>query len=311
MKTTVIFFIIFVLQCTAYSSKNALLKEHDDWAIRSASDIKNTTSESYNWDSYRPPYCFSVKGLFCILLYGMKNNNTICDIDERLASKIDKTTTDYFFVDLTQATDAELNQCKIDFPSLEGLYAISVSGNLIQKCTKLTVGAVDSILNRITELNRLYRINGVDLSVFKSFSKPKIIGTEKKNFFKIGSYNNVIVPSDFCEKGKSSVFIFNIPQHFYFSLKSLLLTDSIMDPEKVNFYFVNLACDDAQNGYYWSEIKTTIAMKVYAIEGMSVFPTVWIVSPTGSMSNVFDGNKTNGLPLYEYIVKSIENISLP
>jgi hypothetical protein len=208
-------------------------------------------------------------------------------------------------VDLTQASEDELKQCKIDFPSLEGLYALSASGHLINKSTHPTLATADSVIDEIAGLISAYDKWGIVLSDFTTCSKPVINKTEKRNFFHIGSYNKIIVPYDIVEKGKTSVFVFCTPRcHPCELLKNALLNNKELECETVNFYFVNVAHDENEQEIPWQDVKVTKTWKTYNEEGMEYFPTVWIVSPTGTISSVVNSQIIGSIP-YEYIIDCI------
>jgi hypothetical protein len=304
MKSLVLLFSFIAIQCSACT--NVGLRNEPASSLNDNSFIKAPEQSKFS-RNYRSPQRFFQKGRFSIVLYGVQNEQQISELDEGLSKKINIETTDYQFVDLSNASETELNQIKVDFPLLEGLYAVSPSGGLITKCSTPTLSTIDSVLSRIHEIELLYGLNGIALSDFKSFAQPAIEKTDRKNIFHVGTFNNVIFPDEFCEQGRISILIFSTPGCLPCEkLKKDLLnaTDEVLN--SADFYFVNHAFDDNGNQYSWSQIKTTKAIKVYAIEGMKSFPTVWLLSPTGSFISVVDAGKTGDLSLYEYIKTVID-----
>lgn len=296
MKSIILAFFVIAIQGIACNNKqNSMNNELTMNNISLSISYQNKQLVSY-----------ATRGRFCIILLGKDSDKNISEALELFNKSINQSNTDFYFIDISKATDEEIYQYRIDFPSMKGIYAISASGNLIKKTDDLSNESILKILERIKELMRLFEINGIELSDFNNFKKPVLKDTTRKNFFLAGTYNNIVVPQDFCEKGKTSVFVFCTPKcPPCDTLKKYLYLDKTINPEKTNFYFVNVAYDDRQNKYPWSEIKTTKAMKIYAMEGMAYFPTVWIVSPTGSTSDALDGNKIEGLTLFEFICKRV------
>jgi|GEM_PF-2874163 len=270
------------------------------------------------YEGIKTPEVYSAKGRFCILLYGDSQMEKIKNMNEQFMKKIDRNITDYYFIDLSRISETERAVYDIDFPSQEGLMVFSASRNLLLKYNSLSNDLVDTSLNRIKETYRLFTKNNITLSDFSSFEPAEIFmykdenQNEKPNFYEMGTFNNILNPSDFVNKGKVSVLVFStIGCKPCKILKKSLFDDEGISSASADFYYVNHNNDNHLQEHGWDELKQTKALKIYAIEGMTNFPTVWIVSPTGTIFDVVDAYTAGGTPtsLYEYIKKTITELS--
>ncbi len=301
-------YLMIILNCVA--CKGNVIKDSPYSSQRDGLKDLPQASSADATSKYPQPVSFAKKGRFCLLLFGDTHNEEARNADISLSTAIDKNTTDYFFVDLSKWSEDALTRFQTDFGALQCIYLLSASGNLLLNISLDEKLAVDTALKSIDRMTTLYVKNGIDPASFKKYSRPVVHKGAKDNFFKVGTFGNIIVPADFVVPGKVSVLIFSNPGcPPCVALKEALLTDNTIDPAKCDFYYVDLSADANLNQHTWDATKVTPEMKVYAMEGTIIFPTVWIISSSGSVCSVVNGNTIGDITLLDYIRQSVTRLS--
>ncbi len=251
------------------------------------------------------------KGRFSLIIYSGEKNPDAERFIALVKQGINSEIADVHVVDPATLDDKQQEMLRIDFPSLEGAFVISASGSYLAKLQRLESDSVSGILNLMNYTHEFFTINGINGPVFESFRNPRVHHTDRHNFFSVGTYGTVVNPSDVHRKGKISCMVFSTPSCPPCKyIKDRLKLDQRINPEVVDFYFVDLCQADDLETITWNKVKANPSTKVYNIEGMQTFPTIWIVSPSGHLYRTLNGRDVNDKEeLYQEILNTFSNIS--